>query len=681
MQIVTKETMDEYEEQYEMTRSAELPETPAVSSSSSSSSQAAPAEPVAPVEVTLPATTPAHRGKGRPKSSTAASAAKATEDSLDATLPSDEAVEEDPVDPEEIDGEGLPDQPALDGSDPYKFLEGDGPSPEPFTHIPVDTRDYKLNRFIDYEPGELVEYMLKEAHEDIVINTNRNAAEKGAQKTDYPEIMNFLGCLFQMTTVKLPQMKDYWYPGEGMREQGWGLPDFASRMSYDRFVELRQLLQFADYREGHHDESDAAWKVRPLIDRMKAKFQSIDRNPSQHLSVDEAMSMCAAERNPIKIRMDNKPIGCGFKFYVLVDYATKIVLDFEVEDNKYSGRFNKKDKPWGISGQRVLDLLKSLKPGHNYIIYTDTYYTSVALALELRKMGIGLIGTVKSDRLPVVGWIKIVNPGRRGNPKPGPAGSGYERGTVKTAHNETNTCWEFAVMDNGVVTFVDSVNGTALREQKERRLKGSVEKYVLTVPKGFVMYNKYKGGVDVFDQLRTGFYSFEDNGKTTKWNLRFYESMIGFATVQAYNVYRSLHPYGSPKHYGRGAWQSKATLWFWNNRFRVSRPLVRAFTADDHQSLRTPLGSSAWGSRNDLRLRGDCRGCKSQLEGVRVNRSTDFYCSTCLVFLHAECHNNFHSTLSKVGPVKPLDKLVALAAHIADGAYTDRAEKKIRISK
>ena len=247
MQIVTSETMDEYEEQFAMARSAELPETPAqaASSSSSSSSAAEPAAPVAPEEAAQPTETPARRGRGRPKSSTPASAAKATEDTLDDALPSDQAVEEDPVDPEEIDGEGLPDQPALEGSDPFKFHAGDGTSPDLFTHIPVATREYRVNRFIDFPPGELVEYMLKEAHEDIIVFTNRNAAEVGAKKTDYPEIMDFLGCLFQMTTVKLPKMRDYWYPTQGMRDQGWGVPDFASKMSYERFVELRQLLKFA----------------------------------------------------------------------------------------------------------------------------------------------------------------------------------------------------------------------------------------------------------------------------------------------------------------------------------------------------------------------------------------------------------------------------------------------------
>jgi len=68
--------------------------------------------------------------------------------------------------------------------------------------------------------------------------------------------------------------------------------------------------------------------------------------------------------------------------------------------------------------------------------------------------------------------------------------------------------------------------------------------------------------------------------------------MIDFATVQGYKVYRYLHPRGFLKLYGSRAWQSKATLWFWNNRFQGSRQLVRAVGADDYQSLRTALGSS-----------------------------------------------------------------------------------------
>ena len=315
----------------------------------------------------------------------------------------------------------------------------------------------------------------------------------------------------------------------------------------------------------------------------------------------------------------------------------------------------------GISGQRVLDLVKSLQPGHNYIIYTDTYYTSVALALELKKQSIGLVGTVKSDRLPVVGWIKIVHPGRSGKPKPWREGSGYERGTVKTAHNETNTCWEFAVMDNGVVTFVDSVNGTALREDKERRLKGSVEKYVLRVPKGFVMYNKNKGGVDIFDQLRSGFYSLEENGKTAKWNYRFYEVMLGFGTTQAYNVYRALHPEGSPRFLKRHQFHSEVTLHFWNHRFTQSRSVAETIDPSEHFSTRTPPGSSNWeGAKGDARLRGDCRNCKARPKGeAKSNRQTDYYCPACLVFLHPSCHQLYHSgnkVLSAKAVERPSDQ-------------------------
>jgi hypothetical protein len=95
--------------------------------------------------------------------------------------------------------------------------------------------------------------------------------------------------------------------------------------------------------------------------------------------------MCGKSKNPLKILMDNKPISQGIKFYAIADYHTKILRAILVEDGSLS-KFDKKHFPWGSSGQRVLDLvnLANLKPGHHYIIYTDTYYTSVHLAEELK---------------------------------------------------------------------------------------------------------------------------------------------------------------------------------------------------------------------------------------------------------------------------------------------------------
>jgi hypothetical protein len=100
-----------------------------------------------------------------------------------------------------------------------------------------------------------------------------------------------------------------------------------------------------------------------------------------------------------------------------------------------------------------------------------------------------MIGTIKWDRNPKVSCITIVGPNRKRAKKPGKEGSATARGTCKTAVNETNDCWQFAVMDNSQVVFLDNVKGTKNKVEITRRLKHSEKAYTISVPEGFILYS------------------------------------------------------------------------------------------------------------------------------------------------------------------------------------------------
>jgi len=134
-----------------------------------------------------------------------------------------------------------------------------------------------------------------------------------------------------------------------------------------------------------------------------------------------------------------------------------------------------------------------------------------------------------------------VGPNGKRAKKPGKQGSTTARGACKTAVNETSDCWQFAVVDNSQVVLLDNVKGTKSRVELKRRLKHSEKSYTTSVPEGFTLYNSKKGAIDVSDQLRAGFYSFEHIAKTIKWTLRLFEIVIGFCTASAWCIYLANH--------------------------------------------------------------------------------------------------------------------------------------------
>jgi hypothetical protein len=51
------------------------------------------------------------------------------------------------------------------------------------------------------------------------------------------------------------------------------------------------------------------------------------------------------------------------------------------------------------------------------------------------------------------------------------------------------------------------------------------------------MYNRFMGGVDLWDMVRTGWYGCEMRGRCRRWTLRFYEILFSMACANAYMIF------------------------------------------------------------------------------------------------------------------------------------------------
>lgn len=341
----------------------------------------------------------------------------------------------------------------------YAIIEGEGPPADGIRFVTSRT-GLPFSRWECLLPEQIFESIFQEVMAIVFRFTNKRLMDEGKEPILLGEFYVFHAILLYMATIRVDNEEFYWRKESFF--QNTKFCHFSEKMSLERFRYIRSHLRFADYK-GNNDKQDRAWKVRPLVNAMKVKFKSIVRDPTQHLSIDEAMGRCYVKRCPISVCMSDKPISKGFKLYCLVDFERKVLMDFNLEDGTVTSE-NSKDFPYGASGRRVLELVEGL-PGEGYIIYTDNYYTSVPLAAALRDRKFHLIGTLRKDRKPVFPCLKMSN---SAHPKPSKR---CPRGTMRFAYIERLKLYAYSMMDNGVVYFLDTAFGPHDLQTMKRRAK------------------------------------------------------------------------------------------------------------------------------------------------------------------------------------------------------------------
>lgn len=431
--------------------------------------------------------------------------------------------------------------------------------------------------------------------------------------------------------MKLPSVELYW--AEGSRGPVV-LPNFGRYMSYYRFRQIKCLLRFEDYQNYNADEHrrDKAWKIRTITHLMQAAFRQFMPAPGQFLSVDEGMVRYTGRRCPLKRVMPNKPISRGVNFFAAVDYATGILVNFSWDDSVRTAE-NCAGFPWGFTGQVVLDLIDPL-PGVGYIVVTDNYYTSTALARQLILRGHRLVGTMRKQRgVPAEIVLQSKRPTRA-----------CPKGTTRTARTIDGHIYVHSWMDNGPVYVLDTVCGPAV-EIITRREGAQMNQY--EVPKAFAVYNQNMGGVDRFDQLRTGSYGVEMHGRCAKWTIRCYEALLNMAYANAYAAWKHTSAPNAEVNHSNFVFQ--VAEWMLNNVFHRNDDRLRrggAAPDRDHTLQRHEPGSDGSAGAGNRRKRGYCTMCEHP---NRNKRRTTYYCGTCNVPLHPgacyELHKARHTEL------------------------------------
>jgi hypothetical protein len=339
------------------------------------------------------------------------------------------------------------------------------------------------------------------------------------------EMFHFFAVIFYMGLVRLPAKEDYWRDDPSV----WPSHPPCVALSSKRFkyiwrvLHLTQREEMVDVEDPILDEEevmesdteleaeeavavemtvndcdeerevDDRWyaKAAPIIEQFLEVTKRLCVRPGTTLSIDEMMKLFKG-RSGQTIRMKNKPIKEGYKFFAICDSSTGYVWDL-IPD----GRLVKT-----TIADTVLELVKSL-PGRGdlkYVVGMDNYFTYPKILEGMRALGVGCTGTARFK----TGWP----------PKEYRSIDDKRFNTVYLMNDAKNflICrW----IDNNVVTMVSTVHtGFESVERQRRRPRatannrghidlvwGTSGKTAVHIPGIIDDYNHWMLGVDKADQL------------------------------------------------------------------------------------------------------------------------------------------------------------------------------------
>ncbi|ETN10786.1 hypothetical protein PPTG_09864 [Phytophthora nicotianae INRA-310] len=211
------------------------------------------------------------------------------------------------------------------------------------------------------------------------------------------EILHVVGLLAARTLCSHTDgLEKHW----STREDGaFSRGTFSRYMKRERFRIITRYLHFASNSTGGAAH-DKAWKVRPVLQAVEKTFRRGYRLGAR-VSFDEGTIPNRSQFNPIRVYNKDKPHKYGTKCYMTCCAETGYCSRVEV----YLGKAKDKKQAKGVAQKAVIrNLAKSFdgQPRKRLII-ADNFYSSCALALELRDMGFYYVGTHRNDRL---GWPK-----------------------------------------------------------------------------------------------------------------------------------------------------------------------------------------------------------------------------------------------------------------------------------
>ena len=341
--------------------------------------------------------------------------------------------------------------------------------------------------------------------------------------------------------------------------------------------------------------------------------------PDKEICVDESVVKFKGRVSFITYN-PKKPTKWGIRIYTLADSGTGYICGIL----PYYGSLTtqtliRPDLP--VSTRNPLHLYTMLSnrvPGaQGHHMFTDRYYTSYILAIELRKLKSHLTGTIMPNRKQLPDAIR-----KRQLPK--------EKSMV--AYRKIDN-FVVAWKDKRIVTLFTNFHNAAM-SNVERTLRHGVQT-VVRKPDVVVNYIKFMGGVDLADQYASTYCFMR---KSLKWWRKLFFWGLEISLINSYILYKLVKKQ-----------RNERPL----NHLQFRKILVKQLKGDFRQQRRPSTSTS---NSDEIRLNGklhvmlsgtksDCKVCSIRNKpGGR--HETTYYCDTCPENprMHlGQCYLNYHT--------------------------------------
>lgn len=180
---------------------------------------------------------------------------------------------------------------------------------------------------------------------------------------------------------------------------------------------------------------------------------------------------------------------------------------------------------FGFCTDIVLTLCETVPRMINHKIYTDNYFTTIRLQVELKKLGIFSVGTVRSNRLPGITMKGTKQLSREGR------GSTDHRLTQVDGVELCATRW----YDNNAVDCLSTLHACESMDKVERWSAKEKKRILVKRPNVIKLYNQYMGGVDLNDMLVS---LYRINIRSKKYYMKLIFHLIDECIVNGWLLYR-----------------------------------------------------------------------------------------------------------------------------------------------
>ena len=368
----------------------------------------------------------------------------------------------------------------------------------------------------NHTPLDLFKLFLSEdAVETLCHNTNKQAARNIARGATYrwvdvgvAEFYIYIGLVFRMGMINLPDTNDYWRTGSIFTVI---FP--REKMARYRYQTISRNLHMSDPDEDRVNDAkwgtsahDKLFRLKPLMNTIQNACKAFYQ-PRRNIVVDE--------------RQVARKGHTASKLFLLTDSSNEYTLDFSV----YIGK-NKFPKGQGLSYNSVMSLIDKKYLGSGYHVYMDNYYTSPKLFKDLFASKFGACGTYKDSRRDCP--RSDVNALTKKCP----------RGTYRWIRDGPLVYVKW--MDTKEESVCSTIHAAYTGDTAERRVKSSQgvwSSQSFPCPSPVVEYIKFMEEVDLMDPL---IMTYAPQHKTMKWYRKLFLHFLDIAATNAYLLHKEL---------------------------------------------------------------------------------------------------------------------------------------------